>query len=290
MDWMTKMNEALSYIEAHLTEEIDMREVAHIAGCSAYHFTRVFSYMAGVNLGEYLRRRRLTLAAFALQQSNEKIIDVALMCGYDSPASFARAFKAMHGLSPSQAKEEGVSFQAYPPISFQISIKGVTAMEYRIEEREAFQIIGYQLRSTMEEDRCYKEIPTFWSENAMNGNVMKLASLMDGPVEGLLGVSDGDWFNTQEVDYYIAVSSTKAPLEGMVSYEVPASKWAIFKCVGPMPTAIQALQKRIVTEWLPTSGYEYGNAPDIEVYGPGDNTKEDFISYVWMPIVEKKEA
>lgn len=288
MDWIKNMNAAVQYIETRLTGEIDYQHVARLADCSAYHFQRVFSYMAGVTLAEYIRRRRLTLAAFELQQGLGKVIDIALKYGYDSPTAFARAFSALHGITPSEAKQGGQCFTAYPPLSFQITIKGVAAMNYRIETKESFRVVGYKLETTMENEAGLREIPVFWSEIASTGKVPQVCALMNSEPLGLMGISVGDWYGEENrFDYYAAVASTQPVPEGMAEYQIPASQWAIFDCLGPMPTAVQELQRRIVSEWLPGSGYEYGNAPDIELYDDGDNQAADYHCQVWLPIRKK---
>jgi len=122
-DWIRKMNNAIAYIENHLDNEIDYNEAAKIACCSVYHFQRFFSFIAEIPLSEYIRRRRLTLAAFELQNGDVKVIDVALKYGYESPEAFARAFKSIHGVAPTMAKDSGSQLKAYPCMTFHISIK-----------------------------------------------------------------------------------------------------------------------------------------------------------------------
>lgn len=287
MEWMRRMNEAVSYVEAHLKTEIDYGEIARIAGCSAYHFQRVFAYMAGVSLAEYLRRRRLTLAAFELQRTNRKVIDIALESGYESPTAFARAFQNFHGMSPSEARAGGGAYTAFSPISFQISIKGVSAMQYRIEEKKALRIVGAKLSTTMENDEGPRRIPAFWQETAQSGMIARLGQLCNGEIPGALGVSVGNWKTYKEFDYYIGFTTAQPAGEGMEEYLVPACTWAIFEGTGPMPGAMQELQSRIVSEWLPTSGYEYADAPDIEVYFDEAMGNPNAKFAVWLPIKEK---
>lgn len=142
MDLLKSMNRALKYIEENLTNDIDFQEAAKLAFCSEYHFKRMFSFLAGISLSEYIRRRRLTLAAFELKDSNVKVIDIAIKYGYNSPDSFARAFQNLHGINPSKARLNGHSLKAYPRMTFQLTIKGGNEMNYRIEEKEAFRIVG----------------------------------------------------------------------------------------------------------------------------------------------------
>ena len=285
MEWLDRGNQSIDYIENNLTGEIDYYEAAKIACCSSFHFQRMFSYIANVSLAEYIRRRRMTAAAFELQNSSIKILDLALKYGYDSPTSFSRAFQNVHGISPSSARNEGVQLKAHPRITFLISIKGEVEMNYRIERKDAFRIVGAKEHMELNVEENLARVPLFWAETYQNGMFMDVCKLSNKEPYGVLGICT--CMNGKDFDYYIACATDKSIPEKMFEYQVPASTWAIFECVGPMPTAIQELQKRIVSEWLPTSGYEYADAPDIEVYPEGDTTSPDYKCEVWLPIVKK---
>ena len=129
MDWIERLNKAMEYLEEHMTEEISYEKAARIACCSTYHFQRMFAYMANVPLSEYIRRRRMSLAAEDLQSSDEKIVDIALKYGYASPTAFNRAFQGVHSVAPSLAKKGNVSVKAYPPISCTITLKGAVGLD-----------------------------------------------------------------------------------------------------------------------------------------------------------------
>lgn len=287
MEWLERLNGALDYIESHLEDEISLDAAAQIACCSTFHFQRMFSYIAGVPLAEYIRRRRMTIAAFRLQQRSVKVIDLALALGYDSPTAFNRAFRSVHGVPPSAARKTGVGLQTYPRITFHISIKGDVKMDYRIEKKDAFRIMGVktQLQGGMEQN--FRAVPLFWQQVSQTDTVANLFTLMDGEPKALMGVSIGA-DDGECAEYYIAVPSNR-PLPqsrpDYTAYTVPAGTWAVFPGKGEMPVAIQELEKRIITEWLPGSGYEYANAPDIEVYLTSDPLHTDFE--VWLPIVKK---
>lgn len=281
MEWLERLNSAMDYLEANIGE-FDLSRAAQIACCSPFHFQRMFSYLAEVPLSEYIRRRKMTRAAADLATGQEKIIDLALQYGYDSPTAFNRAFQSVHGVAPSAARQDGVTLKAYPPISFKIVIRGEEAMDYRTLKKDAFRIVGYAKRLKLSIEENFAAVPLFWGETMQSGNIMKLFPLMAEEPKGILGVST--CMEGENFDYYIAVVSEKEPLPGMTCYEVPACTWAVFPCVGPMPAAIQTLQKRIVSEWLPASGYEYANAPDIEVYFEGDQQSPDYRCEVWLPV------
>ena len=281
MEWITRLNKTINYIEECLTDEIDYNRLAQIACCSSFHYQRMFAYMANVPLSEYIRRRRMTMAAVDLQ-SGEKIVDVALKYGYSSPTSFNRAFHSIHGIAPSLVKEGGVTLKSFPPINFKITIKGAEEMEYRIEKKEAFSIVGISMPLHKEIDKNFEIVPPMWGKASMDGTIEKLASLMNSQPMGMLGVSvcndDEDW------RYFIAVATTASSDGVFEEYLIPAATWAVFSGEGT-GQSIQELEKRIVTEWLPTSGYEYGNAPDIEVYLNPD--PENAKYEVWIPVVKK---
>ena len=281
MEWIERLNDAVGYIEEHLTEEIDYERLGKIACCSSYHFQRMFTYMAGVPLSEYIRRRRMSLAAVDLQSTGIKIIDVAGKYGYNSPTAFNRAFQSVHGIAPSAVKNEGVSVKSFPPVSFKIIVNGVEEMNYRIETKDAFRIVGVSVPLEKDIEKNFAVIPRKWQETAVNGTLQKLTGLMDTQPMGVLGVSTCN--DTEPWRYYIAVSSSQTDKD-LEEYTVPAATWAVFPGAGTNQS-IQELERRIVTEWLPTSGYEYGNAPDVEVYLNPDPQNAQYE--VWIPVVRK---
>lgn len=281
MEWITRLNNAINYIEEHLCDTVDYDEIARIACCSTYHFQRMFAYMADSTLSEYIRRRRMSRAAVDLQGSSEKIIDIASKYGYDSPTAFNRAFKSVHGVAPSQIKLDGISIKAFPPISFKLTIKGVEQMEYRIEKKDSFRIIGVSTPLYREIEKNFETVPQMWQKISSDGTIAKLAGMMNGETIGMLGVSI---CNEEDWKYFIAVSSSIKIDSALEEYIVPAATWAIFTGSGT-GQSIQELEKRIVTEWLPTSGYEYGNAPDIEVYLNADPQNTQYE--VWIPVIKK---
>lgn len=280
MDWITGLNKTMDYIEAHLSGEIDYEQLARLACCSSYHYQRMFAYMAGVSLGEYIRRRRMSVAAADLQ-GGEKVLEVALKYGYQSPTAFNRAFQSVHGLPPSALRETGASVKAFPPLHFTITIKGVEQMEYRIEKRGPFRVVGVSTAIDKDMEKNFDKIPLFWGQAAADGVIEKLAGMMDAQPMGILGVCACT--GEEEWRYWIAAASTRqdAALE---EFTVPAATWAVFPGSGTNQS-IQELERRVLTEWLPSSGYEYGNAPDIEVYLNADPQNSKYE--VWIPVVKK---
>lgn len=283
MEWVERLNQSIQYIEEHLTDEIDYAQLGRIACCSAYHYQRMFAYMAGIPLAEYIRRRKMSLAAVDLQGGEERVVDIGEKYGYRSPTAFNRAFQAFHGVAPSAVKNEGVAVKSFSPIVFQIAVKGAAEIEYRIETKEAFRILGVSAPLEQEIERNFAVVPRLWQEASENGTIQRLAGMMDAPPMGLLGVSacnDGERWK-----YFIAVSSTKENA-GFEEYTVPASTWAVFSGTGDN-RSIQELERRIITQWLPASGYEYADAPDIEVYLNPDPRNARYE--VWIPVVKRGE-
>lgn len=284
MEWVERLNSAINYIEENLFDEIDYEKVGRIAGCSSYHFQRMFTYMAGLPLSEYIRRRKMSLALVELQNSNSKIIDLAFKYGYNSPTAFNRAFQSIHGMPPSNVKkavQSGTLFKTFPPITFKMTIKGVEELNYRIEKKEAFRIVGISMPLDKEVENNFKVVPLMWQKALEDGKIAKLSSMIDNQPFGLLGVSVCN--DLEQWKYFIAVSSSKGK-EEFDEYIVPSQTWAIFPGKGPVKS-IQELETRIITEWIQTSGYEYANAPDIEVYLNSDPENAEYE--VWIPVMKK---
>ena len=169
MEWLERLNQSLDYLEENLSGTISYERAAQIACCSAFHYQRMFSYIAGIPLGEYIRRRRMTEAAFDLQTKGSKVIDAALKYGYESPTSFNRAFQSVHGVSPASARTEGVILKAFPRISFKISIRGDAEMNYKIQTKDAFRIVGVKKYFPMDVEESFAKVPLFLAGNSTGG-------------------------------------------------------------------------------------------------------------------------
>ncbi|MFS0855723.1 AraC family transcriptional regulator [Paenibacillus taichungensis] len=290
MNTLARLNEGLSYIEENLMDSVDMKEVARIACCSEYHFTRMFSFLSGITLSEYIRRRRLTLAALELSRNDSKVIDVALKFGYTSPDSFARAFQSLHGVTPSEAKNHGPSLKAFPRMTFQLTIQGGNEMNYRIEDKEPFRIVGIS-----------KRVPIVF--NGVNPNIaamyQRLTPELIETIKGLsnvqpLGIiSASAHFSEErmeekgELDHYIGAATTQEAPEGLAQLEVPASTWAVFTSIGPFPGTLQDVWGRIYSEWFPSSDYELSEGPEILWNEHKDTTSLQYRSEIWIPIQKR---
>ena len=296
MDWLDRMNRAMDYIEENLADEISYNKAAQIVCCSTYHFQRMFSFIADVPLSEYIRRRRLTSATFDLQGSDIKIIDLAFKYGYESPEAFSRAFKKLHGVMPTAARDLGITLKAYPKLSFFITIKGDTEMNYRIEQHEAFELCGL---STVIGGGMTP--PKFISQTHKNGKLEKLwkdlgieclpadaPKTPNDPQSLYYALYD---FRDDTYSYMIChdMPAGGAP-PGYETLPVPALTWAVFSSPDD-PGADPAVQcKRAwsrVSEWFATSEYEHACGPELE---KGYNLGNLRFHYeVWIP-VEKRRA
>jgi len=280
MEWLARMNATLDYVEGNLCGEIDYGELERVACCSAHTFFKMFSYVADVSLSEYVRRRRLTLAALDLQGGDEKVIDVALKYGYESPVSFSRAFQALHGVTPTQAKKSGISLKAYPRISFQVSITGKEQMDYRIEKKDAFQVFGIEGIFRTDESGEHPRTPAdLWADCHANGAIAKLdadagklPAFVGKNLDSVHAICSYKEVGAGEFPYMIcAFEGDGSRPGGYTVLEVPAHTWAVFPSGkyrwDDFDMVIGTLYKRFFGEWLPTSQYEQVGGLDMEIYG-----------------------
>lgn len=290
MDLLKDMNTAMKYIEENLTNEIDFKVVARLAHCSEYHFKRMFSFLAGITLSEYICRRRLSLAAFELQNRNVKVIDVAMKYGYNSPDSFTRAFLNLHGVTPSEARNNGQQLKAYPIMTFQLSIRGGNEMNYRIEQKEAFNIVGIMKRVPIVFEGENPEIAAMWQSLTME-KIEELQNLSNvdpkGMIQASTNFSEGRMEGKGELDQYIGVATTRENPENFLKFEVPDLTWAIFESTGPFPNTLQETWGRIYSEWFPSSNYQVTEGPEILSIKSKDLSSPSVKCEIWIPVLKK---
>ena len=289
MDWITGIQNAINYIEEHLTEEINYDKVAEEAACSSFYFQRIFGVLCDISLGEYIRNRRLTLAGNELNASDIKVIDIALKYGYESPESFTRAFSKFHGITPSEAKKNASKLKSFSRLSVKITLSGGSMMDYKIVEKEAFEIIEKVEAHSIENDINAKSIPDFWTKSHNDGTVK---TLLENTTDRtfIFGVCYGNNSDCSKTfDYSIgAVYNQKTAVpKGFRRNIIPARTWAIFECKGAMPKAMQDMWHKITSEFFPTSGYQPTYEMDIEAYTEGDMGGSDYRSEIWIPVVKK---
>jgi len=287
MDTLKNFNDAIDYIEAHLTDEISMERASRLAGCSEHHFKRMFSFLAGIGVAEYVRKRRLSLAANDLFEQESKVIDVAVKYGYESADAFTRAFHAMHGVLPSEVKQHGRTVIAYPKLSFYLSIRGGTEMKVRLIEKEAFKVVGYMRRIPIQFEGVNPEIAKIYARlNEKNIALLKAMSNVEpnGIISASTNFSEGRMSESGELDHFIGVLTTEAPVEDFDALEVAAGMWAVFEVVGPFPETLQATWGRIYAEWFPSSDYESIAGPEIVWHESKDTSNPNYRSEIWIPV------
>ena len=292
MDQITAIQRAIDYTEAHLTDEIDYEAAAREAASSVFHFQRLFSMLCGYTLGDYIRMRRLSLAADELQRTGGKIIDIALKYGYDTPESFSRAFTRFHGITPTQARRGG-NIKSFSRLSVKLILDGGNLMDYRIKKRDAFKLICRKKQVNKPQgDTATADISAFWGECSTDGTMEKLCKYASfDNLRGILGVCFSGEMANSGFPYGIGAEYNGAPLTdgGFDIVEIPAHTYAVFQCKGKMPDAFKETYKKICTEFFPQSStYEYGNGIELEVYPSADVQNPDYTCEIWIAVKEKK--
>ncbi len=286
MEWIDCMRNALVYIEANLDGDISIKRAAEIAASSTFHFQRAFSMLTGVTVADYIRKRRLTLSAQELAAKKCRVIDAALKYGYETPESFAKAFRKLHGITPAQARAPGAELKAFPKISFHISITGGKDMDYRIEEKQEFEVIGAAKRISTKDGVNFKEVPAFWEDCWRDGTCEKICAAAAGSY--MYGLCLEFKEDQTEFEYMIAADAPEGKLPaGLEKRKIPAATWAVFTAVGPVTEAVQDITKRIYSEWFPATGYEHDDAPEIEAYPEGDTSSPGYRCEIWIPVKKK---
>lgn len=292
MEWIKSIQNAIDYIEEHITEDMDYEDIARKAYSSPFHFQRTFSILCGFTVGDYIRMRRLSLAASDLIRSNDKVIDVALRYGYDTPESFTRAFVRFHGVTPTEAKR-GRNIKSFSRLSVKLILTGGSTMDYRIEKLGAFQVICKRKQVSKQNNwTATPDISAYWDECGANGTIQKIVSYIpEKPIlKGMLGICFSGDFKAEEFPYGIGTEYDGRPVadDGLEIVDIPANTYAVFTCRGKMPDAFPETYKKIITEFFPQSNkYEYGHGIELEVYPSGDVDNPDYICEIWIAVNEK---
>ncbi|WP_203333549.1 AraC family transcriptional regulator [Planococcus beigongshangi] len=287
MGWVESLQHAIDYMEEHIREPVTIEEIAKQANSSVFHFQRTFAILTDCSVAEYLRRRRLTLAAHELSATDRKIIDIAYRYGYDTPEAFSKAFRRQHGITPSEARRNVGELQSFNRLVIQVNLKGADPMKYRIVEREKFQAIGMKRNFSMRDGENMSGISELWMAVNSDGTSEEIAGLNDGDIKGLLGICT-NFQDGVTMDYWIAAESSQPVPEGFHQIEVPAAKWGVFEVRGAMPDAIQKVWKQIYSEWFPSNQYENAGTAEMEVYPAGNAYSDDYLSEIWIPLKGKK--
>ena len=280
MEWLTSIRKAIDYMEEHLEDDISAQDVADQVFMSSFFFQKGFSLMTGYGLGEYIRNRRLYLAALDLQKTDEKIIDIAFRYCYETPESFTKAFSRFHGVSPSQVRE-GSPVKPFLPLKIEIFIHGGNQMDYKIKTMSGFKVVGFERE--FDAETSYTEIPKFWGEICK-----KYEKEIAENIIGEYGVCIDD-LGGSKFRYMIAglYKGGEVP-EGMTVYELPDFDWAVFDCYGPCPKALQDVNTKIWKEWLPGNpDFEFPGRVNLEWYSDGDPSSDKYHSAIWIPVKKK---
>ena len=299
MDWIIGMQKAIDYMEDHLTETIDYDVVAAQSYSSSYHFQRVFSILCGFTVGEYIRNRRLTLAGAELAVGDAKVIDVALKYGYESPDSFAKAFQKFHGLLPSQARSNGSNLKSFSRLVLKFSLEGGSMMDYRIEEKDEMILTGYKRHFVgVPGEREDQEKEMYVKTRALQYILQALAGNLEKNFDIITNIDDEgyDFYIAYQLSEYYRNNLNKDGVLGeefahyFENVRIPKCTYAVFeteRCAFPTEVYLD-LRKKIASEWLPNSGYQLADAPELVVthWYRGDMKNQRYRE-LWIP-VEKK--
>ncbi|MBO4207981.1 AraC family transcriptional regulator [Micromonospora echinofusca] len=281
---LERLNQAMEYIERHLDQRIEVTELARIAVTSEYHFRRLFSALAGVPLSEYIRRRRLTVAGAEVLAGAETLLDVAVRYGYGSGEAFARAFRAVHGVGPGEARRTGAALRAQPRLSFRLIVEGSGSMRYRIVEKDAFHLVGRRARVPLVHEGMNPAIVEF-VKSVDKETVRRIEALSDQEPQGIVNASDnlaGSRAEGTELDYWYAVATGAAP-DDLDVLAVPAGVWAVFESSGPFPQTLQYLWRDVFTLWFPSNPYRSRPGPEISRTRLSDDGSQADAE-LWIPV------
>jgi AraC family transcriptional regulator len=297
MEWLESIRKSIDYMEQHLLEVKGAEAIANEVYMSSFYLQKGFKFMTGYTMAEYIRNRRLYLAALDVIAGKDKVIDIAYKYGYDTPESFTKAFSRFHGYTPMQIRNDARKIKVFLPLKISIRIQGGNDMDYVVEKMNGFKVIGFERSFSF--DSSYLEIPKFWDETFGKYIVPMFAKEKpEGSLEetisncgiGEFGICIDDASETGKFRYLIAgVYKEGTVPEGMTVYEIPETEWAKFKCKGPLPGALQAVNTKIFKEWLPGNPeYEMSLGINIEWYSiEGKTTDADYESAIWIPVKRK---
>jgi AraC family transcriptional regulator len=282
---LDRLNQAMEHIERHLDQSIDAGELARIAATSEYHLRRMFSALAGMPLSEYIRRRRLTVAGAEVLARDERLLEIAVRYGYGSGEAFARAFRALHGVGPAEARRTGAALVSQPRLTFRLTVEGSISMRYRVVDSPAFTVVGFKARVPLVHLGPNQAIIDF-VRSIDPQNLADLEELSDREPRGIIAVCDDldpSRAEGTELDYYHGVVTCAPAPEGTSVLPVPAGTWAVFTTSGPAPQAIQEMWRDVFTEWFPSNPYRSRSGPELLRTRMSPDGKEADAE-LWLPV------
>jgi len=280
------LNNVIDYIEDHLTDDLSLEIISIYAGVSDYHFRKIFFYLSEMTLSEYIKNRKLSEASMNLLHG-EKVTDVALKYGYQSIDGFTRAFKRWCGFLPSEVMKNGIS-KTFPKLSFVITVKGGINMDFRIEDKPAFNLVGVSKRIPMQFEGVNNEIVKL-AQSITDEQRKEMHSLQNIEPYEIVNASyeaDANFLKEEgDLTHMIGIlTTTNQVSDQLEKMPVDAYTWAIFPNEGPFPSTLQNTMAKVYSEWLPSSDYEVINAPTFS-FTKMDKDKKDYAySEVWIPV------
>lgn len=285
---ISALNRLVDLVEEHLTEEFDVDGVARTLGTTEYHLRRMFSSLAGMPLSEYVRRRRMTVAAAELVRGEDDLLSIAVRHGYGSTEAFGRAFRAVHGARPSDVRRDGGPLRTQPQLRFRLTVEGSIPMDTRIADRPAFRLVGHAARVPLIHRGVNPHIQQHIAALPREEHA-RLAALGDTEPEGLLQVCDDldpDGTEGSELTYLHGVAVAQGtPVPGdLDAIEVPAGRWAVFRTAGPHPRTLQDAWAATATEWFPANPWRLRPGPSIVAVLERADDFSTATCELWLPI------
>ncbi|MDT9686630.1 AraC family transcriptional regulator [Streptomyces sp. TRM76323] len=285
---ISALNQLVDLVEEHLAEEIDVDGLAGALGTTEYHLRRMFSSLAGMPLSEYVRRRRMTVAAADVVRGAGDLLGIAVRYGYGSSEAFGRAFRAVHGAGPSDVRRDGGPLRTQPQLRFRLTVEGSIPMETRLVGRPAFRLVGHAIRVPLVHQGVNPHIQEHIAALPQEEH-LRLKALSDTEPEGLLQVSDDldpDGREGSELTYLhgVALSRDTPVPDGLDVIEVPAGMWAVFRTSGPHPQALQTTWAATATEWFPSNPWRLRPGPSIVAVLEHADNFTTATCELWLPV------
>lgn len=257
MNILNELNEACNYIENNIENEIDIKEIARITKQSTDSINRFFVSMLGITIKEYIRKRRLSLAVYDLQNSDEKITDIAFKYGFNSYDSFCKAFLNQHNVTPTQAKNPSCEVNIFPPATFEINVKGAQKIKFKICDLEEFEVYGISKNFNCQSSDRFKQEKEMWSID------------YEHYPEKICQGYDGIWYGIFENGKYsIARKKEDVEFNGLEKIKIKSGKYAVFTTDkgGYAGDELSKTHDLIFNSWLKDTQYNIKREYIIEVF------------------------